>query len=659
MTLPASTKATINGAPIPNMDGNVVKIRYVPGINWQTFSVVSGVGDEFDKAMQRVKKDGAVTIEIECADPTVSGSEKITLKGWHLIKRKVREATHKSAQLVEYQFADVRWRKNFNKLTASYNIVSYGGRYREDTLYNKITPWRVWQAAFDALKELKYDVKIDIDDQDCYRPQLPDNMSNAKGGGFVEARQDFALPPILEAAALNMVPNGDGGVNITDRHSERSKDLKKYLQFAGGAEKAKLQWQFPKYIVVPFPKRIERLGSFDEDARATSSSNEYDVPIENVIPKWVPGTSLSVEDHQEIDTYLLTRYLEGNWPGPNRMAHVRKHYLHKRMFDLHNPNLTTTAKVNMEVIEQLVRSCFRKRYRFKTPDLTGSIKSTDELRARYADLQLGRLKKDGTTRKDSVYCDYVRDDRFGRLPSRGANAIDQVFSDNIPYTPLKAAPFTTEWLPGGREDLIFELIPDKPDSIDVVSYIPGRLNKDKNYDFKVRPIRIELDDTVELTDDFKMEFHYHGLWVYDGKGDLSRTYEVKLASGLQNAGVEEMTAEIVQDMTANYSFVATASFPGRLMNRGELKTRADQVREEIVQSYKQGRAGIVRCAGINVLTKGKVWVGGDISAIEIVIGSKGWGSVETHVHVMPGRRPDVEPVFTGPKPVSEEPMRIL
>jgi hypothetical protein len=341
------------------------------------------------------------------------------------------------------------------------------------------------------------------------------------------------------------------------------------------------------------------------------------------------------------------------------MAQVRKHYLHKRMFDIHSPNLTTTARANMEVIEQLVRTCFRRRYRFKAPDLTGNIKSTDELRARYSDLQLGRLKNDGTTRKDAVFCDYIRDDRFGRLPTRNANAIDQVFSDNVPFSTLKAAPFTAEWLPGGREDLIFELVPNVPDTIDVVGYIPGKLNKDKRYNFQASPVRIELDDTVELTDDFKMEFFYHGLWVYDGKGDLSRTYDVKLVSGLQNPGIEEMTAELVHDMTANYSFVDTASFPGRLMNRDELKTRANQVREEIVQSYKQGRAGIVKCAGINVLTKGKIWVGGDISAIEIVIGAKGWGSVETVVHVMPGKRPDVEPVFTGPKPVSEEPGRIL
>lgn len=646
------TKLTVAGATIEFIEGSPIEITYSRGVDPSQVAFVVGSGRKADKALKNAKNP--VEIKLECAGLKTIDSESITLKGWYVTARREREKG-----FVEYQLQDVRWVKSFNKLTAQYNILSYGGNYRRESVPAVGFAWRAYDACVDALEKLGFTVTDNPKLAAGIKAiPLPDNLGNALGGGWVAADITECMPPMLESIACDIVMLDDGSVQIQDRVTGAAGNLLKYAQVTGDVAAADIKWQKPKNIIVPFPKRIERRGTYNEAVGATSTGAvPYNVDLENVIPNYIPGGSEQVKDHTEFKTYVAKYFMT--------LKKVRERWFKRVMFDLLG-SLTSVQYFQLSVIQSLVQQSYRQRFRFKPPD-SASAKNvaTSEIRAHFADLQLGRLQRDGTTRKDGVYMNHVRELRFGKLPKRGngkpkANKLEAKFTENVAFSATVPAPATAQWI--DREALVFDVVFPASQNSNYTGYFPGTLEADRGYgsfkDSVSGKGKFELEDTVGLTDDFDMYVYWHGLWVHDGKGDQERTYK-STGSAFKDGQVGELTARLVHDMTANYGTDAFNSFPGTLLNRDDLKARATQIADEIMASFEQEKAGITTQVGIAVLTKGKVWTRGNIHEIKIIIGGRKPGSVETRITVLPGKRPKMSSPITGKRAEGLEPMRIL
>lgn len=644
MPVIAPTKLWIADVPMEFIEGHAIEITISRGIAPSLFAVKLREDGKADKALKRAKNP--VAIKIECADHTTIGIDSIELKNWYIVSRKGA-----GQGVVVYTIADQRWAQSYNKLTAEYNIVSYGGLYRPQSLKSGTQPWKALIAAEDALKKLGYDVaKLGDVRFSVGSTQLPDNMGNdPSGGGWVGATQDEVIPPMLGSIACDPVPLANGKISIVDRFTEKSKNLKKYAQAVGDTTEASVVWQEPSEIIVPFRKRIERLLNYTEGASATAT--EWDFNIDNVMPDWRPGQDDTPVDHKAIADWINDTSLYGFKYIP--LSLFRQRYLKRQTFDL-DGGFTAQALDALLVAQSLVRQCYWLRFRIRPITATGAL---DDVRGNYSDVRLERLKKDGTGRPAGVFMDYTRKLRFGKFRfgrSKFSNPLDAQFSEGVRYNFSEPAPAKARWL--DRENLVFEVVFDSPSGRQVVGYIPGRLEKEISYggatNFRAALAgtqKFTLDDDAALRSSFRMSVFWHGLWTKHGTGDQSRTYDVKVKGNSVPQGRPSLTARVVPDMTANFGYDnnAQGAFPGDLLNDAELQQRAKQIAAEIKASLKQKRAGVSTHVGINVLTRGKVWVDGDIHEIKIVINGRKLGSVETRVSVLPGRRPKQRGPVTG------------
>lgn len=636
------TKVFVAGVPIEFIDGAPIEITIGRGMTPKLFAVVLRNGGTADEALQR--KNNPVSIKIECADHTTIGKDEIELKEWYIINRREREKG-----MVVYTIADVRWARDYNKLTAEYNIVSYGGLYRPASTKNG-SPWKSVYAAEDALKKLGYEVDVESARFSIGTVQLPDNLGNdPQGGGWVAATQDEAVTPMLESAAGDAVPTKDGKLAIVDRFTEKSKDIEKYAMAMGDVKKASVLWQEPAEIVVPFRKRIERLLTYEE--RGTVASNDWDFTVENVMPDWRPGVT-GVSDHKPIADWMSDTDLYGFKYLGGDINEFRKRYMKRQTFDI-TGNFTAQALDAMFVAQGLVRSCFWLRFRIRPATPGGML---DDVRGNYADVRIERLQKDGTGKPGGVFMDYTRKLRFGKNNphEKNPNPLSATFSEPVRINYAAPAPAKARWL--DRENLVFEIVFDSPDTRQVAGYMPGRLSEQisyggtKNFQAAIRgTAKFVTDDTAQLISNFEMSVYWHGLWIKDGTGKEARLHEESFKVYPGTRGRPKLTTRIVTDMTANYQYKTQqqGAFPGTLLNARELAIRAKQIVEEVKASLTQRRAGVATCVGIGVLTRGKLWVEGDIHEVKIIIGGRKKGSVETRITVLPGRRPKTRGPVTG------------
>lgn len=650
MTAIAPTRLFINGIEAHGIEGAPITITIPRGFDWTRGVFAVTLGQERPEDNDLLQVFSEVTLKLECADPANLGStQSIELKKFWVISRRVLEDG-----FVRYEIANNFWRNRHNKLTASYNILSYGGNYRPDSVRGGFTPWKTYDAVEDALKKSGYEVEANPKlDRVVRQVQLPDNLSNAEGGGWAACPQELWGPSMLESAACDVVQTPEGKVMIVDRHTKVYDDAlfsPEYTKFSGAVNKASVIWQHPPQIVFSFQKRIERRLEFIESA-GTTASNNYDPPIENVIPDWKPGGTTAVAEHTEFSQYVKT------WFFP--FTQILKRFLRKTMFDVHG-NFTAALLDRYKVIEGMVRQCLRRRFRFK-PQQAG----TDDIRSRYAMVEFGRLQSDGSNKPGGVYMDYVKDKRFGETKNPDDNPLTAKFSENIPVNVRKPAPFTANWMPGAKDDLVFTVDPDSPDSRSIVGYIPGRLTAPKSYGDSIHDaIRgkapLQLDDNVELSSAFTMYIYWHGLWVYTGKGNDARLYEEKLTL-FKGGKAPVLHYPLITDMTANYRFKESSGgeFPGDLINGGDILRRCRQIEAEVRQSYLQERSGTPKHAGLDIVSRGKVWVNGDVHELQFEVHGRAVGSLETHVTVLPGKRPKATPVLTGPRAKGDLPARFL
>lgn len=633
----APTKLLINGVTMPFVPGAPFELAFTRGPDWHVAELVVGEGSDADKKLQ--KMSGAVTITIECSDRSVVGKDSKKFKEWYILSRKGKEQG-----FAVYQLADVRWRQNHEKLTAQYNVVSYGGKYRKDSLRNGAV-WKAYDAVQDALEKLGFTVannpKLDAAVKTI---QLPDNLGNSEGGGWVGATLAEALPPMLEAIHCDIVPDADGKIMIVDRSTDALPALKDFLKASGRVSDLENHWQKPREIDALFERRIERRAEYTEDSHNTSSGR-YDPGLENVIPEYNDTSGRPVEKHTELTAYVAQRFMG--------LQYILQRWTRVRMFDV-NGGFNAAALLKMQTIETLVRQCFRRRFRFVTRDSL-----FDDVRARYAMIELGRLKADGTNAPDAAYLDYTEDLRFFDLANPATdNPLTAVTTRSVPISDTVPAPFTARWV--DRENLIFHLESNTPDRAHIKDYFPGLLSRPRGFGGTLKEAlrggKLELDTTVSLTPRFRLKVFWHGLFVGNPVQGKSRAHNVRVPA-FSDGEIDRLTLRLDTSLTANFGY--DGSWPGTLLNKAALEARAKDLAKDAMASMEAGESGVSVHAGIDVLTRGKAWVNGTAHSLSIVVNARKPGSVETRITVLPGRRAKAQPVFTGVRAEGSKSRRIL
>lgn len=647
-----SSKLWINDVPGEFVAGQQIPILYTRGTVPHKFTMSVREEKHADGSLRALKNP--VTIKVECADATVTQKAEIEFKGWYILSRRQGEWGW-----VTYQFADARWFHAHQKFTGDFNILTNGDTYRRNSLHGR-SPWTCIDAAVEVLEKLGYKASVDPKiDPSLRAAVLPDNLGNSEGGGFFAASLSEVIPVLLEHVGCDITHAQDGSIMVVDRVTERSEGLKKYINTGGGVSKADVHWQKPKMITVAFEKRVERKFDYTESSqsneRATSAGGRPGgvVPeLENVTPDWSPEASGPVSDLREIGAWLASLpspYSELAGPSDDRMARVREFFMAPSMYNTERSDDEVTARIK-SIVEGFVRDNWRLTYRVRMDRQGIAQGSIEDVRSRFARPELGRLNRDGTGRRDgAVFMDYtIMLRRPQRLP--GEHLLMSTFSQGVEYSLTKPAPFTAEWL--DRGEMVFKLSPSKA-MAHQAGYLPGRLTKDKGYipqggsliDVINGRAKLVLDATCDFLSSFRLAVFWHALYVGDGPGDYSRTYEVS-DTGFADGEVPELVLR-GEGLTANFEYVqATGRFPGRLLNLYELQERAKQLREEIIAALDQGKAGISRHGGVDVLTKGNYWVGGDIHEVGVIIGARASFSIDTYITVLPGARKPAPKVFT-------------
>lgn len=634
------SKFWIGETPGEFVPGRMIDLRLVRGFGYHTFKLVCREGWRCDTELEA--KKNPISIKLECAAEIVSQKTQLEFENWHILSRRALEWGW-----VEYEIADHRWLHRHNKLTAQYNIVSYGNKRRKDSLYAASRPWTCIEAANAALRDLGFDVVVDPKlPAHLNTIQLPDNLGDFAGGGFMGASLQEFGPLLLEPVRCDIVPTLDGKLLITDRVREASKDLKGYIHIGGQIRAANVKWQKPKKLRHEFAKRIERRWEFTE---GTAAANALSPAIENVAPKWDadhPDDSkgfIVFGDANEPDSFIaLLNARLGSFDTPLTVAGIKSLFMAPSIYDTTRDNQTAEQVAKLMVAESLVRENWRRTFRVKV-----SSTSIDDIRARWARPEIGRLQADGTNKAEgAVFMDYVVDLRFGQRRA-GEHPFEAAFSENIRYSFSTPAPFTAKWL--DRGELIFQIAGNGP-SFYKRGYLPGQLRgRGKHYgewDKVKRGAKLALDSNVDFNDSFRLAVYWHALYMGPPVGYTGPQYarsHIIEKTLFEDGDVESLTLRC-DSLIANFAYDGT--FPGSLLNGSELEEETRRVVREVKDALTQGRAGPSRHGGVDVLAKGKFTPQGDIHEVAVIIGQRSASSIDTHITVMPGARLLPKPVFT-------------
>lgn len=631
----------IDDTPGEFVPGHVIDVRLARGFGYHTFSLKVREGWRCDSELQQ--KKNAVTLKFECAAENVTQATALEFEEWYILARRALEWGW-----VEYTFADQRWMHRHNKLTAQYNIVSYGGKHRKDSLKGGTRPWTCIDAAEDALTKLGFDVIIDPKlPQHLLSRELPDNLGNSDAGGFVGASLPEFGPLMLEPVRCDVVPTQDGKLMITDRVREASKDLKGYIHIGGQVREADVHWQKPKKLIVEFEKRIERRWTYDETG-ATSATDQVTPQLENVAPRWDADRPDEIDRFVPIgdvgdpvsNALIPLLNLRLTYDSPMSLARLKALFMAPTLYDTEKGSLTPEQVGKLRIAEGYLREHYRRTFRVKQ-----SISDVENVRARWARPEIGRLQSDGTNKPDgAVFMDYTVDLRYPQRRA-GESALQAAFSENITYSLGRPAPFKAEWI--DKSESIFALRENNP-TFHKRGYYPGLLTgRGKHYGNMKEVLRgkkLAIDSTVDFRDDFKLTVYWHGIFLGAPLGSerYARTHKVEKAL-FPSGPVDSLTLRC-DSLTANFGYDGT--FPGELLNGTELDEKARELQRETKDALTQGRAGVMRHGGLDVLAVGKFHVGGDIHEIAILVGQRAAFSIDTHITVLPGARLLPAPVFT-------------
>lgn len=577
-----------------------------------------------------------VQIKIITPDTTSIGVKELVLKNWF-----ITEIIPHSTQTWEVVVQDVRWRLGFKKCGLSFNQKTVDGQYRTDTLKGG-QRWKAVEAIKRAIEEFGGTVVLDPSLSQIQQGQvtradnviLPDNMGNSQAGGWFAASFSECLDQMLEVVPLDIVPDAEGRLVLTDRYTNRTANLDQAGAYGGIAGPKINKWQMPSSLSLIFEQRIERIFRFNEGAQ-TSASALYDYTIENVVP--VPNNVQGFDDSVKYESF--TTFLNRVGVSP---AQWRERYFKDTVVP-EGAALTDQMLFDARSYEALGRSHYR---------LTFKVQLQAQAMRVWSKIALGRLGKDGKTSPgSSVFNDWVEVVLFSwRDPQKDPRDLDShKFSKNHTVPSMAdivagrvaavECPYRAAWISDGKTDLVFTLT-EKGLPTKIREIIPGKAEKPISYGDSPDIINDQGDIILErrgkLTTDYQAIIFWHGILNTDFAGFTSRYYTINKtfhASGV--VPVLELRAE---ELTANWRYDPdNPSKPGTLLNAAELDELYERVKDRFLADYKQGIAGVMNCFGIETLVAG-YWTGGNIHDVIIRIGEEARFTVNTTFVIMPSVR---------------------
>jgi hypothetical protein len=541
---------------------------------------------------------------------------------------------------------DVRWTaaSGKRKLTHDYNVfISTGvddtqGVYRTSSL-NGIVKWTAYKACIDAIRRFGLTFEADPGlDTKLLTQELPRNLGNAKGGGFVGADFEYALPILAETIQLDLVPLENGSVTLTDRIRNQTNGLEKFIGIEGRIGTRDWRWRKPRKVRLLFEQRVERSLHGDEGASQTKGQ---DRKITNVMPKELVSFTDAPIQHVDLQDYMRT-----TWSVTLDM--IRKRYFGPHIIDRAAADTPRMLK-DKDRDERACKECFRLLW--KVGESLGGTSLVD--------IDIGRLGSDGRTRSNrAVYMPYSYIRRENDIYFAGIQPEDLAaipLSDNSldPFTGAPA-PFEATLGYSQRGELLIKLKPAEVYSM--LDIYPGQL---------VKPVRLgdalalsdaaqylaDLVDDAELAGSFNIEIIYHGL-LTEARADLGLARLHTIEQPLFADGQVDAVEYFVRDMTANHGLTAVTSGNVQLLNGDELRARAGFIAAQVLKAFEAGEAGVMMCGGVDAIVRGKYWVRGNITSLSILLGHTAPHTVTTQWTALPQLRPveleDVGPMLQGP-----------
>lgn len=621
------TKITINGKGPDQLDVQARRPFEIPfqrGTEAGTFDIVLDEA-QIGKLRGLIRPGEQVDFRIECAGPD-GNKAPLEIRNWYV--KRIKQLGDGAWSVT---FADCRWPLSYGKFTGAFNVKTYGGLWRFGTVVGG-RPWNCLNAAQEVIRIMGGGLGVEIDPAVvAHDTELPSNLGNSEGGLWHNARLAEILPLFLEPIRADLTVTADGRLLITDRETAPAAAIRTaaYQQAIGTTDRS---WQRPKRINVTFRMRVER--RFDI---GTTTATSDDIQVVNVVEDFDPADPAAVPaEPYPVLTDVLSREL-----GLGEQDLLQR-FLKPTMVPV--TSATTAAQLlRRSAFESQIRRAWRRLWKYAdSPD-----SQAGRARAIMAGIRFGRLKADGTTDPKGVYAHWTERRRVAHKDAAGTPQ----WSLNHPATGLgepEVAPFVARWVDEGAGVFVIEdaALPLMVGAAHIGHLsIPPRMVPIAN--LKDPAARVAFEEHGVFRQRFRGYVYYNAILVgagparLQGNPELAGPLHIEKRDGFADGGLESVTIP-VEGTLANFGWDTALSWPGLPLNAAEIAAFADQIAERVKQSYADGEAGTVLCAGVAApaaagLTKGAV----HYSAI--IVGADAPWSVTTRYDVLPEVRSTARP----------------
>lgn len=604
----------------------VVAVALVINRGIEASNVQFVVRDEDGAADQLKGKPNPVVIAVTAPDLD-GNAQTLKLENWY-----ITDVLPHGPGFLRIVVQDCRWLARQRKLTRDYNVYTSGGgtqtTARKSSLKADGNPWTCLEAAVDALGHFGLEFEADPEvPEELTKEPLPRNLGNARGGGFVGADFEAAMPVLTELMQLDMVVLPSGKITLTDRERDVATGLEKFIGTDGVVGDRDISWQKPRELICKMESRVERALHCND---ASSSAEGLDIGVTMVMPRELATSG-------PLETVFVDMVAELSSAWGLQIGDVRRRYFKPAVIATASNDSITMAQRKRQA-NAWIKECFRRVFKLENALGTNTL----------ADLRLGHMAANGSTR--TVRCVYMPFSYIKRtIPyfNPGARAQDLAamrLSENSPARGIDTknpAPFDATWGYDNRGDIILKLTPVDVDY--AVAVYPGAL---------ARPLHfgqiIDLADDATWLSNLQHDATfaagwtafvvYHALLTAD-RPDLGikRLREERLP--LFADGQVESVEYFIRDMTANYTLLDVSLWGVALANAAEITARVENIRKQVLAAFKDGKAGVMRTGGVDAIVRGKYWVKGNIYSLVIMLGATTHFSVEAQWTVMPHIRP--------------------
>lgn len=602
------------GANKVGMFLNDVPIEFIGTRQWSLIRGTSPFTMEITASDNRFSElENPVELTVFTPGPIPGELKEVTFKRLYLLQQK---STFKG--LRTYLLADFRWLLRSVTLTAQYNILSYGGSLRPLSARDGVNQsWTVVAAFQDSLRQLVAQLHLGdppsvIRGTDDVRlsEDLPFNLGNSSGGGWVGAKIDEFVPAMIgDIADITMTREGD--LEIVDRHTavDVLDDAASFVLYDGDVSSKDVHWQKPRKIVPLFEKRLGGRFSVISAEEETQADVGVDVlEIENVIPMYAVRDS-DIGEWLTFSEFFLD-VAQYNILLNDKL--IRERMMGPRLFSIRA--FSAPERVRAAIIEDLVRTYWRSAWRVFDSTLRETTRRT------LADIQLGKIQSDGTSGRVSVKADYVKVRRWQAFKG-------QTLSENVTFDDSL---FEAEWIDRDRQIFYLSVGELANRQIDT-AYLGNFRLPIELLDLQtmvVRGQRFTSENVAEFDRRFRLSVYYHGLYV----GEISKVpgepiddteFFERLLRIEQNGfpdGEVHAVEVMARGLTANYSRDAEDG-EYTLLNAEEINLRAAFIASQIRQSYEQERSGILRLGGVAFIADNEtIRPAGEIHSVTVTVG---------------------------------------